>query len=52
MIVNDFDAASPDAISTAPHAPNTSPAPDAAATTTENKTYVRQLPNGQEYPVA
>ena len=39
--------ASHNAMKTAPHSPNATTAPDA-----ENKTYVRQLLYGQEYPVA
>ena len=39
--------ASHDTINTAPHSPNATTAPDA-----KNKTSVRQLLDGQEYPVA
>ena len=47
----DFDIeyynASHDAMDTAPHAPNAATVPDA-----ENNMFVRQLLDGQEYPVA
>ena len=56
MIVTDAysvaDYASPDTIKTAPHIPNAATVPYAAAVTAENKTSVRQLIYGQEYPVA
>ena len=45
------DNSSPDAINTAPYATNYATAPDASVATTENKTSVRQLLDGQEYPV-
>ena len=45
MTVTDADSAtnnaSPDAINTAPHSPNATTAPDANATTAENKTSMR-----------
>ena len=43
---------SPDAINTAPNTPNSATSPDAAAVTAGNKTSVRQLLYGREYPVA
>ena len=43
---------SPNAINTDPHTPNAANAPDSAAATAENKTSVRKLLDGQEYPVA
>ena len=46
------DDASPNAINTAPHAPNAATTPDSATITSENQTYVRQLIDDQEYPVA
>ena len=56
MTVTDADAAtndsSPNAINTFLHEPNIATAPDAANTTAENKTSVRKLIGGQEYPVA
>ena len=42
-----YDNAYHYAMNTAPHAPNTVTSPD-----TENKTSVRQLLDGQEYPVS
>ena len=56
MTVTHADAvnndASPDATNASPHSPNATTAPDAAATIVENKMSVRQLLDGQEYPVA
>ena len=56
MTVTDVNAAtddaSPQAINTSPHASNSTTAPDADTTTAENSTSVRQLLDGQEYPVA
>ena len=40
-----------DTIITAPHKPISSTVPDTVAVTTENKMSVRQLIDGQEYPV-
>ena len=60
MTVNDADTdtdaatddAYPDAINTPPHSPKSATDPDADATTAEDKTSVRQLIDGKEYPVA
>ena len=56
ITVTDTDAATDDAsfseINTAPHAPNAATNTDAASATAENKMSVRQLLDGQEYPVA
>ena len=51
MTVIDYNTAtndaSPDAINTAPHAPNSAAAPDTATVTAENNIFVRQLLDGQ-----
>ena len=56
MTVTDANAAtendSPDAINTAPHAPNTTTATDASASTAEDETSARQLIDDQKYHVA
>ena len=56
MTVTDANAAtndaSPHSINTDPHVTNATTVPDAAAATAENKMSVRQLLDGQEYPVA
>ena len=56
MTVTDDNTATNDAppntINTAPHSPNADTAPDADSTTAENKTSVRQLIDGQEYPIS
>ena len=55
MTVTDVDTttknSSPDAINTTPHAPNAVIAPYYITTTTENKTSMRKLLYGQEYPI-